>query len=175
MTRIITLYGLLSGLIVSGSLILTCSMMRNGAPESMMMAVGFGFMLLAFVLMFVAVHQYRKTLPDRKISFGKAFKIAGLIALITSLFYAFTWLIIYYNFYPEFLDDYYKRQIAGKSSEQIVKIEAEREKYRSVYSHWYGILVSAMFEILPVGIVVALICAAVFSWKRNKPQVANRS
>lgn len=173
MNRIVILYGLLAGLIVSAVLAFgTTSMMHKGTDDSIMFAVGMGASLLAFSLIIPAVRRYRASLPGQKIRFGKAFKVGFWVAFIGSACYALTWSIIYKFYYPNFLDDMYNRQVekmrqAGKSAAEILNKKQEVADMKVWYDTWPGLIGMTMMEILPLGVLVALICAWVFSRKQK--------
>jgi hypothetical protein len=173
MFRIIIFYGLLAGLIVSAIMAFgTTSMMQKDLPETIMYVVGFGSMLLAFSMMFFAVRRYRNELPGQQIGFWKAFNIAFWVAFICAVCYTITWVIVYKNFFPNYMTEYSNKHIeamrkAGKSAAEILKEQKEMASMKEMYDTWPGLIGMTMMEILPVGIVVAFICAFVYSRKRR--------
>jgi hypothetical protein len=131
-------------------------------------------MLLAFVFIFIAIKSYRDNELGGYIKFGKAFVVGLWVAIIGSLFYTFTWAIIVKKFYPNVMEVYYARHLdqmraAGKSSAEILKAAKETEWMRSAYDSWIGLLGFTIIEVLPVGLLVALIAAAIL---KRKPAVA---
>ena len=62
------------------------------------MVVGYSAMILAFSFVFVGVKNFRDKENAGVITFGKAFQIGFLIALIASSMYVITWMVDYYFF-----------------------------------------------------------------------------
>lgn len=176
MKRTIAVYGLISGLILAATLSIGAYFMkRDPHYESYGMWVGYGSMLLAFVFIFIAIKSYRDNELGGYIRFGKAFVVGLAVAIIGSLFYTITWAIIVKNFYPNVMEVYYTRQLdqmraAGKSSAEILKAAKDIEWMRTAYDSWLGLFGFTIMEVLPVGLLVSLIAAAIL--KRRPVTVA---
>lgn len=174
MKRIILIYGLLSGLLCSiwmafAVFISMDDMMNMG------MVFGFATMILAFSFIFVAIVKYRNNYNEGVISFGKAFSIGALIALIASTMYVITWMIDYHFFVPDFFEKYTeayikKLQAAGKPQAEIDEVLKNMQKEGVMYKNnaFYRIAFTYL-EILPVGILISLIAALIL--KRKTPKV----
>src|SRR5690606_32323500 len=88
MKKIVLTYGLIAGVIVSSMLVITQPLFRNGTLNiDNGVYVGFGSMIIAMSLIFFAIKSYRDQHLQGVITFGKAFKVGILIALIASLMY----------------------------------------------------------------------------------------
>ncbi|RZJ64222.1 MAG: DUF4199 domain-containing protein [Flavobacterium sp.] len=177
MKNLVLKYGLISGLIVSTTLILSAII---GIEEVMMgdygMIIGFGSMIIAFAFVFVGIKKYRDDQNGGIVTFGKAFKIGLLISFTASTFYVFTWLIEYYTLYPNFMDTYIATSLehakaAGKSAAELKKMDESFDVSRSLYSNPFGIIAVTYSEIFPLGIVVSLIAALVMM--RRSPRGKN--
>ncbi len=175
MKKTVLKYGTFSGLVVA--LMLT-SMAIIGMDKVMFgpwgMVIGFGSMIIAFAFIFVGIKQYRDKVLDGRISFGKAFKVGALIAFIASTFYVVTWLIEYYVFIPDFFEKYAAASLenakaSGKSVAEITELTRDLAKSKEIYSTPIGVILYTYFEILPLGIVVALIAAAAMMRRDLKP------
>lgn len=173
MKKIVLQFGLVSGTI--SSLLMSASMFWNYSKDGCddnSMYIGFASMLLAFSLIFVAVKKYRTKEGGGIVSFGRAFLIGLYISIITSTMYVATWGIIYKTQMPDFMDKYVARsteqiKASGKSDKikaaKIAELETMKEDYKNpVYFCMYTYM-----EILPVGILMSLISAAVLM-KRKK-------
>lgn len=101
MKKNVLVFGSIAGLVASA--IMACSMAACYVLTNYHgnMWLGYGSMILAFSMIFVAVKNYRDKYNDGVISFGKAFQIGLYIALIASTIYVLTWLIEYYAFFPD--------------------------------------------------------------------------
>lgn len=130
------------------------------------MVVGYSAMILAFSLVFVGVKNFRDKENAGIITFGKAFQIGFLIALIASTMYVVTWLVDYYFFIPDFMEKFCTQAIEtakanGASNAEIKAQTAEMENYKEMYKNPLGVIFLTYMEILPVGLVVSLISALI--------------
>ncbi|RZJ64793.1 MAG: DUF4199 domain-containing protein [Flavobacterium sp.] len=144
---------------------------KNSFEGSMLL--GYTAMLLSFSLIFVGVKNYRDKFGDGVISFGKAFLMAIYMALIASTLYVAGWMIAYYNFFPDFIDKLAAYQlspakISKMSAEQVAAIRTQIDMFRQWYSTPLGVAGATYMEILPVGLVVAIITALIL--KRKTPK-----
>jgi glucan phosphoethanolaminetransferase (alkaline phosphatase superfamily) len=175
MTRSTTIYSLISGLVMAAMLSLSGYLMLHDKHfDSYGMAIGFAGMLLAFVFIFIAIKNRRDEL-DGVISFQQAFVAGLIVAVVASIFYTITWAIINKAFYPEFMDDFVNAELArmkerGKSDAEVLKAAKGLESTKAAYASWPGLIGYTLMEVLPLGIVVALIAAAIL--KRKRPALA---
>jgi amino acid transporter len=173
MKRIVTVFGLISGIVVSLIMIMSLPLMRQHSSYSML--VGYASMLLAFIFVFIAIKSYRDKHRGGTISFAKAFMTGLWIAIISSACYTITWIIIYKGFYPDFMEQYSSHEKArllqsGKSAAEIAKELRKMDNLMAFYSTWPGLILMTLVEILPVGIIVSLISALIL--KRKTPSQA---
>ena len=136
------------------------------------MIYGFGSMILAFSLIFVAVKSYRDKHNGGLISFGKAFEVGLYVAIIASTIYVFAWLFSLNFMFPDFAEKYSSYLIAqmqaeGASAAEIGAKMQEMNEFKVSYKNPIIVILYTYMEILPLGIVVALITAA-FLKKKNK-------
>ncbi len=173
MKRTILIYGTISGTIVATFMATAMALTSKGSDMAGSMIVGYASMMVAFLLIFVAVKNYRDKQNGGIISFGQAFKMGILIAIIGSTFYVVTWSIEYKYFLPDFMDKYSAMQIkqvqeAGvsgtKLEEAIKSIEDSKEMYKNPF--FFTLITYA--EILPVGIIITLISALILKRKIAK-------
>src|SRR6478736_4390819 len=107
MQRIIIIYGLIAGAIVSGMLVISQPMLSQGIINyDNAMIVGYTSMVIALSVVFFGIKTFRDQEGKGKISFGTAFKIGILITLIASLMYAISWEIYYNTMGTDFMEQY---------------------------------------------------------------------
>jgi hypothetical protein len=162
MKNIILKNGLLGGLIVSIVMIFMTLYMKSNPENEPNAIVGFASMLIAFVFIFLGVKSVRER-NSGKITFGKAFLTGLYMALIISTIYVIVWLVIYYNFFPNFMEQYsdmvlHKLKETGDLEALAAKTE-EMEMMKEWYKNPFMIILLTFMEILPIGIVVSLISA----------------
>lgn len=174
MKKIIIRNGLIASIIVVVFLVLTTYFWKTDPNFKPNAVYGFSGMLIAFIFIFVGIKTYRDKESNGLISFGKAFKIGSFIALIASVFYVLTWLILYYNYIPDFMDLYLQciiddAKAAGESASQIQKKVAEIDTMKEWYKNPVLIVLLTLMEILPIGIIVALIASLILKRKTVQP------
>lgn len=174
MKKIVLTFGLIAGVILSLLMVATIPFIdRIGFDYGM--AIGYTTMVLAFLFVFFGIRSYRENVGGGQISFGRAFSVGMLIVLIASIMYAITWVILYFNFLPDFADKYIahlleKSRAAGASPEQLA---AEAEKMNSMRWMFNNPLINwavALIEPLPVGLVLTLVSAAILKRRHKEPQ-----
>jgi hypothetical protein len=177
MKRTVIIYGIIAGAVVSAFMSTTMLIAANdekvhtGASS---MVLGYLGMLISFTFIFVAIKSYRDKQNNGIISFGKAFKMGLLIALIASTLYVIAWAIVYNFFLPDYMDKYCAAVIEeAKTSLSGPALQAkidEVNKGKEMYATPWGFTLFTYAEILPVGILVSLIAALVL--KRKTPKMA---
>ena len=172
MKRPIVTYGIIAGLIVSVMMAGSLSM-KDKADYDTGMVIGFTSMILAFSLIFFAIQSYKKLKGE--VSFKQSLLIGLGITAIASTFYVITWLIVYYNFMPDFMEDYSAHYIekmkhSGKSEAAIQAAIAEMEHSKELYKNPLYVVLFTFIEIVPVGLIVTFI-AALVEKIRTKPNV----
>lgn len=171
MQRTILVFGSIAGLIVSATMaIMMLIYKQNPANFDSGEVVGYASMLLSASLIPVAIKSYRDRYQAGVISFRDAFGMGLGVALIASVMYVATWVIIYKMVYPNFVQDYSKFALdklvaAGKTSAEIAQSKQEMQVMFSYYDSWLGLIGITFIEIFPIGLIVALISALVLKRK----------
>ncbi len=113
---------------------------------------------------------YRNKHLNGTITFGEAFKTGALIALVASTVYVVTWLFYYYLFVPDFIDHYtshvlYKASKNGATAAEIAAKTKEMEQFKEMYKNPVFMVLISYFEVLPIGLVVALVSSLILKEK----------
>lgn len=156
--------GIFGGIIVSIVMIAMVLYMKTYPDREPSAIVGFGSMLLAFIFVILGIKQQRET-NNGVITFGKAFLTGLSISLVISTIYVVVWLVIYYNYFPDFMEQYSKMVLKNTSPEDLAAKTAEMNQMKEWYKSPIMIILLTFMEILPIGIVVSLIGALVFKKK----------
>ena len=164
MNNIILKNGLLGSSIVSALLISITMYMKSNPEKEVSMMVGFAGMLLAFFFVVKGIKQQRDV-NNGFISFGKAFLTGFWITLIISTFYVLVWLVILYNFFPNFAEHYTDMAIAKASPDEVVKVTEEMNSFKEMYKNPIWVILFTYMEILPLGIVFSLVSALILKKK----------
>lgn len=176
MKKNILIYGLIAGIIVSVLMLLSMtyySYCNGNVDYSTSMLIGYASMLIAFSLVFVGIRNYRDKYNAGIISFGKAFKIGIMIVLIASTIYVVAWLIDYFYFIPDFMERYSAHTLdqlkaSGASQTEINKQTQQMANFARMYKNPFFNAIMTYAEILPVGLIVALISSLILKRKSVK-------
>jgi hypothetical protein len=177
MKKIVLTFGLISGAIMAGLMLATVPFIYRIGFE-FGTVVGYTSMVLSFLLVFFGIRSYRENVGGGYITFGKAFTVGILIALISTVMYVMTWEIVYQNWLYDFPEKYTnyviaKARASGVSAEEVARQSAEMNSLWDLYRS--NFLVRAAFsflEPLPVGLLITLISAGALR-KRNKQERLN--
>ena len=164
MNKIILKNGLFGSIIVSALLVFVTMYMKANPEKEVSMLIGFTVMTLAFFFLVWGIKQQREA-NNGVISFGKAFMTGFWISLIISTIYVLVWLIILYNFFPNFAEHYTDMAIAKASPDEVVKVTEEMNSFKEMYKNPIMVILFTYMEILPLGIVVSFISALILKKK----------
>lgn len=172
MLRYNLIFGTLAGIIVSALLVL--GVVLGGTGGVLGMVFGYLSMLVAMSFVFVGVKRYRDVEKGGVIRFWPAFGLGFLIALLASLFYVLTWEVYTALSGGAWMADYMAatieaRREAGASPEEIAALSAQMESFAQQYANWWFRMPVTLSEILPVGIIVALVSAGLLRNPRFLP------
>lgn len=164
MNKIILKNGLFGSIIVSALLVFVTMYMRANPEKEVSMLIGFTVMTLAFFFLFWGIKQQREA-NNGLISFGKAFMTGFWISLIISTIYVLVWLIILYNFFPNFAEHYTNMAIQKASPDEVAKVTEEMNSFKEMYKNPIMVILFTYIEILPLGIVISFISALILKKK----------
>jgi Protein of unknown function (DUF4199) len=177
MRKIIITFGLLAGAIISVLMILSMALWDKGMLNfDSAELVGYATMVIALSMVFFGIKSYRDNYQNGAIKFGKGLQIGLLITLIASLMYAATW-EAYYQTSPDIqahLDKYTEHYInkmkeKGASPAEVEQKVKQMAGMKEMYKNPLLRFGFTLMEILPVGIIIALISAAVLRRKEALP------
>lgn len=164
MKRNIIIFGLILGLIMTVNMVYMANLCYTNPNFESNDILGYTAMVLMFSLIFFGVRNYRNKELNGQISFGKAFKTGALIALVGSTMYVGVWLLYYYLVIPDYLDKYTLHVLAqatrdGATTTQLAERRQDMENFRELYKTPVFVILITYAEVLPIGLVVALISA----------------
>jgi len=173
MTRIILVYGVIIGAIIIGVAILTLAL-GVGIGQAWL---GFLVMIVAFTGIFFAVKQYRDHSLGGVIRFGTAALLGIGIAAVAGAIYVAVWEVYLYATDYAFMDFYAdsmisQKRAAGASASELAALSREMDEMRVAYANPLMRLPITFVEIFPVGLLIALISAAVLRTRRRPEALA---
>lgn len=172
MKKTIIICGLIAGLISISMFIGLMIVGHEDHDWENGMLYGYTLMLLGFSFIFVATKIIRDKYNGGIISFGQAFKVGFYITLIASTVYVVIWLIDYYFFMPDFMEQYSARALeklkaSGASAAKLAEEKASMDKFNKMYKNPFFNALLTYTEILPVGLIVSLISALLLRKKQQ--------
>jgi hypothetical protein len=170
MKKTVWTFGLISGGIIS-VLMLAVLPFQDAIGFERGATVGYTTMVLAFLLIYFGVRSYRDNVGSGSIGFGRALAVGSLIAVISSVCYTLTWELIYYRLAPDFSAKYQAYEInkvkaSGASQAVIDQRVADLQRFAELYKNPAVNAAITFIEPLPVGLVIALVSAAVLRRRR---------
>ena len=171
MKKIIILYGLISGAVIIGSMIIGLQMASDQEGFAAMEWLGYLIMIVALSMIFVGVKRYR----DQELGGVIRFKTAALvgigIATVASLVYVVAWEANLSLTDYAFIDQYTASMIETKKAEgvsgaKLEALETEMAEIKVKYGNPLFRLPMTFLEIFPVGLLIALLAAALL--RNNK-------
>jgi hypothetical protein len=174
MTKIVLVFGLISGAIAAGLMWVLVSFVKTDAVNfDNGMIWGYATMIVALSLVFFGIKSYRDN-NGGQISFFKGLQVGILISLICAVCYAASWELYFRGSGQEFIQKYNahyldKMKASGASEAEVEKARTESEQFMEMYNNVLVRFPMTMMEILPVGIIVTLISAALLRRREILP------
>jgi hypothetical protein len=172
MKKVVLKFGILSGAVVVVLMgVNTIFSEQIGFDRAVLS--GYTAILISFLFVYFGIRSYRDDVLGGEITFGTGFNVGILITLISCAFYVAGWLIIYYNFMPDFGEKYgaYLVEKMRASGASQVEIDATIKQGKDMIAMLKNPIINAAVtftEPFPVGLLVTLISAAVLRTKAPK-------
>jgi hypothetical protein len=166
MLKTILKYGLIAGLVVGGLMFaVTINFHDTLGFGALGMAVGYASMLIALSAVFVGIKNHRDRERGGVIGFWPAFGLGLGISLVASVCYALAWELALAVTKMDFMGAYSAHVLAemrarGASAAELASTAREMAEFTAMYANRWVRMGMSMSEILPVGVLVAAISAA---------------
>jgi len=167
MKKVVLIFGIIAGIIVSSMMFITFPSSADEINFEGGELLGYSTMIIAFSTIFFAIRAYREKYADGVIKFGKAFLIGLYITLIASAMYVASWeLITDENNRAEFMKEYsaytVKKMVENETPQAKIDLTIqEMQDFSEMYKNIWVRIPLTLMEILPVGLLVTLICSAI--------------
>lgn len=170
MKRNVLIFGIVLGTIIAGNMVYMVSEVCGNPDMQPNDIVGYAAMLVVFSLTFFGIRNHRDKDLNGFISFGQAFKMGALIALVGSTIYVVTWLFYYYLFVPDFIDKYTMHVLRdatrnGATEAELAAKTNEMAEFKEMYKNPLFVILVSYAEVFPIGLAVALVSALVLKKK----------
>jgi hypothetical protein len=176
MKKTVITFGLIAGVIVTALMYITIPFTHESKDFENGEVLGYLSMLIAMSMIFFAIKAYRDKHLGGTIKFGKGFLVGLYITLIAGVVYGIGWEVYYQNWGGNFMEEYaafYAEKMKASGATEAA-IQAEMDNFKNMselYKNPFVRFAWTLFEIVPVGIVVSLLCAAILRKKQASPAV----
>ncbi|HKO61090.1 MAG TPA: DUF4199 domain-containing protein [Pyrinomonadaceae bacterium] len=173
MKKTVLTFGLIGGVMMSVLMLGTIPFIKQIGFERAEL-VGYTTMIASFLMVFFGIRSYRENVGFGRVTFRRAFAVGALITLIISVFYVLTWQIMYFNFMPNFVNDYAaylveKMRASGATPEAIEAKLQEMREFKKLYDNPLLNAAITLIEPIPVGLLLSLISSFILRKKGTDP------
>lgn len=176
MKKVVLTYGLISGSIVATLILLSLPLWNAGILNFDNGEItGYTTIVVSLSLVFFGIKTYRDKYSNGMVSFGQAVKVGLLITLIASVMYGLAWEISFANMSKDFITQMTEHRFAEMKADGATDAElAEAREQWAAFAEYYKnpiirFLMTITVEIMPIGIVITLISAALLRKKEFLP------
>jgi hypothetical protein len=164
MQRTILTYGLISGVIILLGILATIVFNPGGHSHGSVW-LGYLIMLVGLSAILLAVKSHRDKVLGGVIKFWPAFLIGLSVAIVATIAYAAVWEVYLALTHYRFMDEYTasmlaQKKAAGVSGAEYAAFAAQMAEMKKNYANPLFRVPMTMAEIAPVGLLVALVSAA---------------
>ena len=174
--RIVWKYGLAAAAVLVAMMAVSLPLTMNRVIDfSVSELVGYTSMVLSFLVVFFGVRVYREEVCDGVITFRRAFGVGLSMTLIVCAVYVACWQVVYWGFWPDFMDQFSVLQIErmraeGATEEAIAAARAQMARFAELYRNPLFNVAMTFLEVFPVGLVTTLVAAGIL--RRRSPAAA---
>jgi hypothetical protein len=170
MKKTVLTFGLLSGAL-SAALMSVLMPFAEQIGFDRSIVIGYTTIVISFLFVYFGIRSYRDNVLGGTITFGRGFSVGLLITLISCVCYVASWLVVYYNFMPDFPDKYAAYLVegirsSGGSQAQIDETIRSGEEMTKMLQNPLINAALTFTEPFPVGLLVTLISAAVLRTRK---------
>lgn len=171
MKKNVLIFGLVLGAILCVNMIRMVNLCYTNPDFKPNNVIGYTALVVIFSLIFFGVRNYRNKQLSGIISFARAFKTGALIALAGATMYVVVWLFYYYLFVPDYLDKYIPHVLKEADPADLPAKTKQMQDFKEMYKNPFFVILFTYTEVLPIGLVIALVSALVLK-RKNKPEFA---
>lgn len=174
MLRKILFFGVVGGVIVGAPMLALTALGGGQALYQGGEILGFATMLIAFSTVFIAIKRQRDVDGGGVIRFWPAVGLGLGISLVASLFYVVSWELTQMIGNADFWTVYAEGTIGklkadGASPEKIATVTAEMARWAELYKNPLIRIPITFSEVLPIGVLVTGVSAALLRNSRFLP------
>jgi len=176
--KIVFTFGIIAGTINTGIAALLFVIVGDELMHANAEWLGYLVMIIALSMIFVGVKQYRDKHLGGVIKFGKAFLVGLYIALVAGAVYVGAWEVYMQTSGENFIETYQSSLLDnmrenGATEEEITAKKVDLEYFADIYRNPFLRVLVTLSEILPVGLLISLISAALLRKSTFMPDKEN--
>jgi hypothetical protein len=177
MRRVIFVFGLISGVVLSAMFLIGMWLCQTGVICFMNELIGWASIVLSLSIIFFGIKSYRDNYQKGLITFWKGVQIGLLITLIASMIYAAAGELLYLAdptaqaAMMDKLADYQVNKLkeSGASAAEIDEKAKEMADLKSMSENAFLRFAFTLALVMPVGIVISLLSASLLRKKEVLP------
>lgn len=174
MLRKILFFGVIGGVIVGAPMLALTAITGGEKPLAGGQIIGFATMLIAFSTVFIAIKRQRDVDGGGVIRFWPAVGLGLGISLVASLIYVLSWELTQMISRADFWTVYSEGTLAklraeGASPQKIAAAAADMARWAELYRNPLIRMMITLSEVLPIGVLVTGVSAALLRNSRFLP------
>jgi hypothetical protein len=171
MKRIVLIFGLIAGALLSLMMFLTLALLQN-TKLGHSYFLGYTTMVLAFLMVYFGIRSYRDNVAGGVISYWRGFAVGISITAVASVCYVATWELTYRQFAPDFYEKYSATMVDNARAKGATQAELEAKKVQidkqmELYKNPFVNMALTFIEPFPVGLLFTLVSAGLLRRKRR--------
>lgn len=159
-------FGLIGGIVIFILAQLQWQIAQTSMTYGQAEVVGYLSIVLALVSIYFAVRKYREEVGGGFISFGKAFQIGSLTALIPSAFMFVSTVIFYLSYGDEFKEWAFAQMEKSTPPEKLAEMMEQYQANQALYDNPYFQGFIMFLTVMVIGLIISLITAYILQKKR---------
>ncbi|MFC3195513.1 DUF4199 domain-containing protein [Marinicella sediminis] len=172
MNKIIIINGFIAALVIAGLSSWLLWSTAGDAAHSQSAWLGYLIMVAGLAVIYVAIKQVRDQQCGGLIGFYKGFSIGLQVTLIAAFFYVLSWEFYYQSAGQDFITNYQQSQLshmaeAGATDAEMAASRKDMQAFAQWYDRWYNRAMVTLFEILPVGLLISVLAAALLRTRQT--------
>ena len=171
MKKVVLTFGGLSGVAIAILMTINTLFAEQIGFDRAVVA-GYTVIVISMLFVYFGVRSYRDDVLGGQITFGRAFTAGLVITLVACAFYVASWLVVYYNFMPDFGDRYAAYMVEsararGAGQAEIEAVIKQGDAARAMLQNPFINAAVSFTEPFPVGLLVTLVSAFTLRRKRE--------
>jgi len=169
-------YGTISGLVLAVLTLVSILIEKKYGFGTSPPALEYIGTILSFIPMYFGIREYRQTIGGGAITFLKALNVGIMIVVISGIFFAVSYLFLFYWLTPDLPEKYSAYLIehikaSGKDLKDTILAKQQMAQFKELTKNPFVFGAFTFTEPLLPGIIITLACAAIL--RKNPPTITD--